>query len=92
MHWRRAHDIDSRARHLGALAAVAKAFAERILPIDKSVADEWGRMSSNRPVPTINALLAATAKVHAITLVSRNVADVADLGASVLNPFDVRMR
>jgi hypothetical protein len=30
--------------------------------------------------------------VHAMTLVSRNVADVADLGASVLNPFDVRMR
>jgi toxin FitB len=66
------------------LAAVAKAFAERILPIDKYVADEWRRMGPNRPVPTIDALLAATAKVHAMTLVSRNVADVADLGASVL--------
>lgn len=74
------------------LAAVAKAFAERILPIDKYVADEWGQMGSNRPLPTIDALLAATAKVHAMTLVSRNVADVADLGASVLNPFDLRMR
>ena len=74
------------------LAAVAKAFAERILPVDKYVADEWGRMGCNRPVPTIDALLAATAKVHAMTLVSRNVADVADLGASVLNPFDLRMR
>ena len=74
------------------LAAVAKAFAERILPIDKYVADEWGRMGSNRPVPTIDGLLAATAKAHAMTLVSRNVADVADLGANVLNPFDVRMR
>jgi toxin FitB len=74
------------------LDAVAKAFAERILPIDKYVADEWGRMGSNRSLPTIDALLAATAKVHAMTLVSRNVADVADLGASVLNPFDLRMR
>jgi toxin FitB len=72
------------------LAAVAKAFADRILPVDKYVADEWGRMGSNRPVPTIEALLAATAKVHAMTFVSRNIADVANLGASILNPFDLR--
>jgi toxin FitB len=70
------------------LAAVGDAFADRILPIDRLVADEWGRMVSRRPASTIDALLAATANVHAMTLVSRNVADVADLGASVLNPFE----
>ncbi len=70
------------------LSAVVKSFADRILPIDRAVADEWGRMSAKRPVSTIDALLAATAKVHRMTLATRNVADVADLGAAVFNPFE----
>lgn len=69
------------------LATVCRSFAERILPIDQAVADEWGRMSAKRPVSTIDALLAATAKVHGMTLATRNVDDVADLGAEVVNPF-----
>jgi len=69
------------------LNAVDTAFAERILPIDRAVTDEWGRMSARRPVPVIDGLLAATAKVHDMTLVTRNDEDVANLGAKVLNPF-----
>ena len=72
------------------LAALATSFAQRILPIDQAVADEWGRMSASRPVSTIDALLAATAKVNNMTLVTRNTIDVADLGAKVLNPFEAR--
>jgi predicted nucleic acid-binding protein len=45
-------------------------------------------MSAKRPVSTIDALLAATAKVNGMTLVTRNVTDVADLGANTLNPFE----
>lgn len=71
----------------GWLAAVGDAFAERILPINPDVADEWGRMAASRPIPVIDGLLAATAKVHRMTLVTRNEADVAGLGAKVLNPF-----
>jgi len=70
------------------LVAVADAFADRVLPIDRNVADEWGRMSASRPIPTIDGLLAATAKVHRMTLVTRNETDVSGLGANVLNPFD----
>lgn len=70
------------------LTAVAEAFAERILPIDQLVTEEWGRMVASRPVSAIGALLAATAKVHAMTLVSRHIAAVADLGADLLNPFE----
>ena len=44
-------------------------------------------MNAVRPVPVIDALLAATAKVNGLTLVTRNVSDVAGLGATVLNPF-----
>ena len=70
------------------LSTVRESFADRILSVDQSVADEWGRMSAKRPVPSMDALLAATAKVHRMTLVTRNLSDVADLGADVLNPFE----
>lgn len=70
------------------LSAVRKSFAERIIPIDQAVADEWGRISAKRPVPSVDALLAATAKVHRMTLATRNIQDVAGLGADVLNPFE----
>jgi hypothetical protein len=83
----RPHD-QPKARALEAwLAEVEVAFASRTLGIDGAIADEWGRMSARRPLPTIDGLLAATAKVRGLTLVTRNDADVADLGARVLNPF-----
>ena len=69
------------------LGEVIGAFADRILPVSTDVAEEWGRMNAIRPVPVIDALLAATAKVNGLTLVTRNEADVAGLGAEVLNPF-----
>ena len=70
------------------LAAIGKAFGERILAIDQPVAEEWGRMSALRPLPAIDGLLAATAKVHGITLVTRNLRDISGLDVSVLNPFE----
>ena len=70
------------------LTAVVASYAERILPIDQAVADEWGRMAAKRPVSTVDALLASTAKVHRMTLATRNVSDVADLGADLVNPFE----
>jgi hypothetical protein len=70
------------------LSAVKNGFAERVLPIDQAVADAWGQMSASRPLPVIDGLLAATAKVHSMTLVTRNAADVAGLGAQVFNPFE----
>jgi toxin FitB len=72
------------------LKAVDKAFAERILPIDRAVADEWGRLNASRPLPVIDGLLAATAKVHRMTLVTRNTAGLADLGVHILDPFEPR--
>lgn len=71
------------------LGDVVKGFGDRVLPVDVAVAEEWGRMTAIRPVPVIDALLAATAKAHSLTLVTRNAADVAGLGADVLNPFGV---
>lgn len=70
------------------LDRVARRFADRALPVDRRVADEWGRLNVPDPLPTADALLAATAKVHRLTLVTRNVRDIARTGVSYLNPFD----
>jgi predicted nucleic acid-binding protein len=71
----------------GWLSAVSAAFGERILPIDGAVAEEWGRMNARRDLPTVDSLMAATAKVHGLTFVTRNDSDVRNTGATVLNPF-----
>ena len=63
-------------------------FGDRIIPVDAAVAEEWGRMAAVRPVPAIDALLAATARTNGLTLVTRDAADVAGLGVEVLNPFE----
>jgi hypothetical protein len=60
----------------------------RILPVDQAIALAWGSLAAPRTVPPIDGLLAATAMVHGLTVVTRNVRDIADLGVSYLNPFD----
>ena len=72
------------------LMAVSAGFAGRgrVLPVDRTVALEWGRMAAVRTVSVIDSMLAATAKVNGLTLVTRNEKDVAGLGADVLNPFN----
>lgn len=71
------------------LGAVVEAFGDRVIPVDRFVSDAWGRMSAMRPIPVVDGLLAATAKVHGLTLVTRNDTDVSGLGVRVLNPFNV---
>jgi predicted nucleic acid-binding protein len=70
------------------LTELVRSFTERIMPIDQAVADEWGRMSAKRSLSTIDALLAATAKVNGMTLATRNISDVVNLGVRVLDPFE----
>ena len=60
---------------------------DRVLPIDEPTAQTWALLSIPNPLPFIDGLLAATAKVHGLTLVTRNIADVARTGVSLLNPF-----
>jgi len=69
------------------LRQVEATFGARVLGIDNAVCDQWGRMSAIRSIPVIDGLLAATAVVHGLTLVTRNDRDMLGLGASVLNPF-----
>ena len=62
-------------------------FGDRILGIDTAIARLWGELSAERPRAVVDTLLAATAMVHGLTLVTRNEADVQDLDVKVLNPF-----
>lgn len=62
-------------------------YAGRILPVTLEVAEEWGRLNVNRPLPTADSLMAATANVHGLILVTRDVKALADTGVRVLNPF-----
>ena len=70
------------------LITVLRNYADRIIPVDAETAEEWGSMNATGPVPVIDGLMAATAKVRNMTLVTRNTSDVARTGARLLNPFD----
>jgi len=83
----RRRDSDSAAALDSWLARLSEVYRDRILPIDRAVAEEWGRMNVPDPLPVIDGLLAATAKVVGLTLVTRNVTDVERAGAEHLNPF-----
>lgn len=85
----RRHDSRKAKALEGWLAYIVSSFGDRVLPVDAAVVDQWGRTSAIRSVPVIDALLAATAKVYGLTLVTRNLADVAGLEVDVLNPFEV---
>lgn len=62
-------------------------YGDRLLPIDRTIAEEWGRLNVPDPLPVIDGLLAATAKVRGMTLVTRNVRDVERTGVLLVNPF-----
>ena len=62
-------------------------FNERIVDVDAAVADRWGRLGILTPLPDIDSLLAATALVHGMTVVTRNVRHIAPTGAPCLDPF-----
>jgi len=59
----------------------------RILPIDVDVARQWGRLGVPNPVATADGLIAATALVHGMTVVTRNIADFSGTSVAILNPF-----
>lgn len=69
------------------LGRLTTQYHERILGVGREIAEEWGRLSVPDPLPVIDGLLAATAKVHGLTVATRNERDVARTGVPVVNPF-----
>jgi toxin FitB len=69
-------------------AHVLPTFSGRILPIDTAVAQRSAALHVPDPRPFRDSLIAATALVHGMTLVTRNVSDFQSSGAAIVNPWE----
>lgn len=66
-----------------------KTFVGRIIDIDAAISDKWGYISSQSNIPSIDGLIAASALVNNLKLVTRNVKDFKDIGGlELINPWD----
>jgi predicted nucleic acid-binding protein len=83
----RRRDPDSAAALDRWLSLISEAHGDRVIPIDRAIAEEWGRMNVPDPLPVVDGLLAATARVMGLMLVTRNSADVEGTGVDLLDPF-----
>jgi toxin FitB len=71
------------------LIALRELDRETVLPVTEAVALDWGRLSADRSRNTADGLIAATARVHDLILVTRNVTDFEDTGVSIINPWNL---
>lgn len=69
---------------------VLAAYAERIIPITVSVAQRCASLHVPDPMPDYDAMIAATALEHSLTVVTRNTADFAKTGVKLFDPFDLK--
>ncbi len=80
-----AHEAD----RIGAwIDAIETSFADRVLSVDGAAARIWGEFAAARSVPVIDTLIAATALARGLTLVTRNTADIAATGVTLINPWN----
>ena len=68
-------------------------FGERVLPVTQAIAERWGsldaqRQQTVRPLGVADGIIAATALVHGLTVVTRNVKDFEGLGVPIVNPWE----
>jgi toxin FitB len=91
-----ARGVAMRARHNkaqadalhGWLDATRLNYADRIILVDAEIAEAWGELAALRTLPVIDGLLAATALIRGLTLVTRSTHDLAGIGVTVLNPWE----
>lgn len=76
------------AGHLASwLARLERAYEQTTLPIDRRVVRTWADLNARRSLPVIDSLQGATAMVHGLTLVTRNIRDLRGVGVPLLDPF-----
>ena len=69
------------------LRTLVREYEDRLLPVDRAVAEQWGRLNVRDPLPVIDGLLAATAAVHGLVLATRNVKDLERTQVPLFDPF-----
>jgi len=84
----RRRDAPRAARLERWLLLIVDLFADRIVGIDRRIAERWGWLNAGERLPVIDGLIAATAIVRGMTVVTRNVPDFARAGVPILNPFE----
>jgi predicted nucleic acid-binding protein len=72
------------------LGELHKRFADRVVAIDSRVAEEWGRLNAIAPRNTVDSLIAASARIHELTVVTRNTVDFEGCEVELLNPWEYR--
>jgi toxin FitB len=70
------------------LGRVLQEFADRVLPFDAEAAQIWGRLRVPSPAHELDKQIAATALIHDLTVVTRNVGDFEDSTLALFNPFE----
>jgi predicted nucleic acid-binding protein len=80
-------DPDAASRLAAWVEGLEVSFADRILGIDAATARLWGDWSGQRPRLVVDTLLAATAVLHDLTLVTRNLRDVRGIPVKLLDPW-----
>jgi hypothetical protein len=80
-------DPNAASRLAAWIEGLEVSYADRILGIDLATARLWGEWSAERPRPVVDTLLAATAVVNNLTLVTRNIRDVRDTPVKLLDPW-----
>ena len=56
--------------------------------VTKSIVERWGRLLPGQKLPAVDALIAATALEHGLTVVTRNVRDFERMGVPILDPWE----
>ena len=80
--------IGDAASHLDLwLKKIIREYSNRIFPITQEIPETWGKMNVPDPISAVDGLLAATAKVHNYTLVTRNTKDIMRCDVVYYNPF-----
>lgn len=74
-------------RILEGIEILERSFSDRIIPIDGPVVAEWTRLLGTKNKDRWDVALAATARVHGLVVVMRNVSDFTGRGVRILNPF-----
>lgn len=84
----RAKDLGKAAAFEKWLSEISASYAGRILAIGLDEAEIWGRLNSERRLPEVDGLIAATALTHGLTVVTRNVSDYFRSGVNMINPWE----
>lgn len=71
------------------LATLVRALSGRVIAVTGEIAERWGELQAARgPLPEIDALIAATAQIYGLAVVTRHLADFERCGVPVVNPWD----